>query len=282
MVDKVRDYNPLDQLLKPFYIPREVPVFFLKSFLEFIYDIEVNGVENIPKTGGAIIISNHTDLLDAPIQAVYSPRRIVFLGKEELFRPQEDVIKLLNSEISLFRLPGLNLMKPSIEKFLNLLGSMYSGQLQHWGSMPVIRNYHGNDPKSAVKYYEELEDYMISILKSGEIVSIYPEGTRTETGIMGPFKALAAKLAIRANVPIIPSGIVGAWNMSSPQAFLSGQAFQAKINYNIGNLIPPDQFPHDSQKKSAKLLTEELERRVYFLTQKTERRMKSRAFYTKL
>jgi 1-acyl-sn-glycerol-3-phosphate acyltransferase len=148
--------------------------------------------------------------------------------------------------------------------------------------MPIIRNYHGEDAKAAVSYYEELENYMVSILKSGEIISIFPEGTRTLSGVMGRFKAMAAKIAIRAGVPIIPTGISGAWNLSTPQAILSGQTKSSLIKYNIGVPIYPDSFPQEPEKKAAKILTEELEKKVYFLTTHPERRGKPRRFATKL
>ena len=270
----------IQELIKPFYIPREVPVFILRKLLDLIYKIEITGIHNIPKSGGAVLVCNHTDYLDVLVQGVYLPRKIVFLGKYELFNPHEPIINFLNDKNSPFQNPLLSVLKENLEKFLNQTMEVYSGQLKHWGGMPIIRGYQGNDAKEALRYYENLEEYICEILKSGEIVSIFPEGTRTTTGVMGPFKAMPAKIAIRAGVPVIPSGISGAWNMSKPQAFLSGAAFKTKITYNIGNPIPPEQFPKDNEKKSAKLLTEELEKRVYFLTTHWERRGQSRRFAT--
>ncbi|MCX7998205.1 MAG: 1-acyl-sn-glycerol-3-phosphate acyltransferase [Leptospiraceae bacterium] len=270
-------------LFKPQYIPREVPAFVVKNFLNAIYKIEITGLHNIPPTGGAVLVCNHTDNLDPLIQGAFIPRKIVFLGKYELFHPEEPILNLLEAPESPFKqFPFLTPIKEGIQNFLTGLSNLYATQLKEWGSMPVIRGYQGNDAKEAVRYYEELENYICNILKSGEIVSIFPEGTRTTTGVMGPFKALAAKLAIRAKVPIIPSGISGAWKMSEPKAFLSGAAFKTKITYNIGNPIPPDQYPKENEKKAAKILTEELEKRVYFLTTHWERRGQSRRFATVL
>lgn len=268
--------------LQPFYIPREVPVFLIKNLLNSIYKIEVTGLENIPTRGGGVLICNHTDNLDVFVQGTSIPRKIVFLAKYELFNPQEPILKLLNDENSPLNAPLLAPVKSLLENSLNSLGDLYAGQLRAWGSMPIIRASEGMDAKTAVGYYERLENYICDILKSGEIVAIYPEGTRTDTGVMAPFKAMAAKLAIRANVPLIPSGISGAWRMSSPQAFLNGSAFKTRITYNVGNTIPPEQFPKENEKKAAKMLTEELEKRVYFLTNHPERRGHSRRFATVL
>ncbi|WCL48783.1 lysophospholipid acyltransferase family protein [Leptospira sp. GIMC2001] len=265
-------------------IPREIPKFLLKQLIDLVYDIEITGLDFIPKTGGAVLICNHTDYLDVPVQGANISRKIVYLAKYELFHPQEDIMNYIDSPKSPFSMPPLSFTKPLIRTLLNRMGSSFSKNMQHWGGMPIIRNHYGEsmDKRAAMDYYNQLEDYMVGILKSGEILSIYPEGTRSETGIMSPFKALAAKIAIRAGVPIIPSGISGAHKMSEPEAFISGAAFRAKIKYNIGQPIPVKDFPTGPEKKAAKELTEELEKRVYYLKDHHERRGKPRKFVTKL
>ncbi|GBF51580.1 acyltransferase [Leptospira ryugenii] len=248
-----------------FIIPREVPKTILRNLLELIYDVQVTGSQYIPKEGGALIISNHTDYLDIPVQGTYTDRKIVYLGKYELFHPQEDILRYLNHKNSPFRFPPLSLTKPLIEITLASLGEIYKANLLSWGGTPIIRNAANEsdmDKKQAMEYYAKLEDYMVSLMLAGEVLSIYPEGTRSETGEMAPFKAMAAKLAIRAQVPIIPSGISGATNMSKPMAFLTGEAFKAKIRYNIGKPILPSEFPGGPEKKAAKELTEMCEQRV--------------------
>ncbi len=50
----------------------------LKSFFLWLYRtfsiFEVRGLENVPKTGGAIVASNHASLLDAPLGYILLPR----------------------------------------------------------------------------------------------------------------------------------------------------------------------------------------------------------------
>ncbi|MEM7179736.1 MAG: lysophospholipid acyltransferase family protein [Spirochaetota bacterium] len=272
----------LNKFLDLFYIPREIPQFFAKNILDLIYTINVQGTEKVPRTGGAVLVCNHTDSLDIPVQGIYFPRKVVFLGKNEIFNPQDMFVQYINSPQSPFRHLPLNVGKPILESLLQTLGERHKEQMRRWGGIPIMRNFQGNSAKDAVAYYEKIENQMVEIIRSGEILSIFPEGTRTSSGVMGPFKAMAAKVAIRANVPIIPSGISGAWNMSEPAAFLSGEAFRTKISYNIGNPIPPEQFPQASEKKAAKLLTEELEKRVYYLATSPDERNQSRRFATVL
>ncbi|NVM37456.1 MAG: 1-acyl-sn-glycerol-3-phosphate acyltransferase [Candidatus Lokiarchaeota archaeon] len=50
------------------------------------------------------------------------------------------------------------------------------------------------------------------ILREGECVGIFPEGTRSRDGELGEFKTGAVRLAIEMQVPIIPMAIVGSRN----------------------------------------------------------------------
>ncbi|HDZ16830.1 MAG TPA: 1-acyl-sn-glycerol-3-phosphate acyltransferase, partial [archaeon] len=50
------------------------------------------------------------------------------------------------------------------------------------------------------------------ILRGGECVGIFPEGTRSRDGELGEFKTGAVRLAIEMQVPIVPMGIVGSRN----------------------------------------------------------------------
>jgi len=72
--------DEIQKMIEPFFIPREVPVFLMKAMLESIYKIEVTGLENFPKSGGAILVCNHTDALDIPVQAIFSS------SKDSIFR----------------------------------------------------------------------------------------------------------------------------------------------------------------------------------------------------
>jgi len=52
---------------------------------KILFRVRRIGMENVPREGGLLIISNHASFLDPPLVAVSMPRRIHFLAKEELF-----------------------------------------------------------------------------------------------------------------------------------------------------------------------------------------------------
>ncbi len=53
----------------------------------------------------------------------------------------------------------------------------------------------------------------IERIKNGASVLFFPEGTRTHTGIMQPFKRGAIHLAHEAGVPVIPVALLGAYSI---------------------------------------------------------------------
>lgn len=46
---------------------------------------DVNGVENVPETGGLIVVANHVSLNDPPVLGAALPRKINYMAKKELF-----------------------------------------------------------------------------------------------------------------------------------------------------------------------------------------------------
>ena len=82
----------------------------------------------------------------------------------------------------------------------------------------------------------------LACIQDGYTMLIHPEGTRTRDGKMHEFKGGAAKLAIDADVPIIPVRIDGAWDIfpphrKRPKIFRFGRRYPIKISF--GKPIPP-------------------------------------------
>ena len=57
----------------------------LKGLISLLYGLRVDGAENVPKTGGAIIASNHVTMGDPVPVALAIRRPIHFMAKAELF-----------------------------------------------------------------------------------------------------------------------------------------------------------------------------------------------------
>lgn len=78
-----------------------------------------------------------------------------------------------------------------------LLGWLISG----WGAIPVSRDRPGK---------EELRG-VLEVLRGGEVLALFPEGTRTRDGSVGELRGGIGFLARRAGVPVVPVLIEGAF-----------------------------------------------------------------------
>ena len=68
----------------------------------------------------------------------------------------------------------------------------------------------------------------VEVLKEGRSVHIFPEGTRSETGTIQPFKRGAFLIAEKAGVPILPVTIIGS-NRITPKKSLTIHKSTVKI-----------------------------------------------------
>jgi 1-acyl-sn-glycerol-3-phosphate acyltransferase len=57
----------------------------LSSLTRGVTSIRTYGKERIPREGGAVLAMNHLNFIDIPVFGTVVPRRIVFVGKAELF-----------------------------------------------------------------------------------------------------------------------------------------------------------------------------------------------------
>lgn len=61
-------------------------------------------------------------------------------------------------------------------------------------------------------------DAAVNVLNRGELFGIYPEGTRSRSGCLHKGHTGVARIALRADVPIVPVGIIGADEVQPPDA----------------------------------------------------------------
>lgn len=106
-------------------------------------------------------------------------------------------------------------------------------------------------------------------LKRGEMVLIFPEGTRTRDGEVGVFKPGFCALARRANVPLLPVGIEGAYNSWPRKNVLP---MPAMIHIQFG----PPLGPAEIERLDDEELVAEMRRRIAACHAEA-RRMRNRA-----
>jgi 1-acyl-sn-glycerol-3-phosphate acyltransferase len=97
---------------------------------------------------------------------------------------------------------------------------------------------------------------MLRRLKAGQIVLIFPEGTRTLDGEVATIKPGFSALAKRAKVPLLPMGIDGAYQAWPRTQLLPGLA---TIHIHVGEPISPE----EAQAASERDLVAEVQQRIH-------------------
>lgn len=149
---------------------------FLHPIIKKLLIKEVKGWENIPKKN-FILAANHQSHLDEVATGYLCvPRRFHFIGQVDSFK-------------------GLGRVFIHIFYFIT-------------GVIPIDRK----SEESRKKVIKEA----IRVLKQGDILIIYPEGTRTRTGKMGEGKFGVARIFLKTGVPILPVAVEGTFEIMPP------------------------------------------------------------------
>jgi len=139
----------------------------------------VTGVENLPRTGGAVIAINHTSYFDFTFAGL--PTYMQGLGRKVRFMAKKEV-------------------------FDHKIGGPLMRSFRH---IPVDRE------QGAESFAEACQR-----LRDGEFVGVYPEATISRSFEIKEFKSGAARMAIAADVPIVPHIVWGAqriWTKDHPK-----------------------------------------------------------------
>jgi 1-acyl-sn-glycerol-3-phosphate acyltransferase len=132
---------------------------------------KVEGIENIPSTGGAIFAGNHLSVADELFIGSVVPRHLAFWAKSEYFTGTG-----VRGRFNRFLMEGLGAIR-----------------VERAGGRAALTAF----------------DSAIPVLKAGDMVVIYPEGTRSPDGRLYRGRTGVARLAVAAGVPIIPVGMLG-------------------------------------------------------------------------
>jgi 1-acyl-sn-glycerol-3-phosphate acyltransferase len=152
-----------------------VAYFILKNFLlgpilKALFRPWVRGMENIPSTGPVILASNHLSFSDSIFLPLQTRRPVVFLAKSEYFT-----------------------------------GKGLKGALTRWffkatGQLPIDR--------SGGKASEASLNTGLRVLGQGQVLGIYPEGTRSPDGRLFRGRTGIARMALESKVPVIPVAMI--------------------------------------------------------------------------
>ncbi|KMO97282.1 lysophospholipid acyltransferase family protein [Streptomyces roseus] len=150
----------------------------LGPLLRLLFRPRIEGLENIPEEGAAIIAGNHLSFSDHFLMPAILKRRITFLAKAEYFTG-----------------PGVK-------------GKLTAFFFRSAGQIPVDRS--GKDAgKAALREG-------LGVLAKGELLGIYPEGTRSHDGRLYKGKVGVAAMALGAGVPVVPCAMVGTFEIQPP------------------------------------------------------------------
>ena len=144
--------------------------FLLGPILKALFRPWVRGMENIPSTGPVILASNHLSFSDSIFLPLQTRRPVVFLAKSEYFT-----------------------------------GKGIKGALTRWffkatGQLPIDR--------SGGKASEASLNTGLRVLGQGQVLGIYPEGTRSPDGRLFRGRTGIARMALESKVPVIPVAMI--------------------------------------------------------------------------
>ncbi|MFH9982379.1 lysophospholipid acyltransferase family protein [Streptomyces sp. NPDC017179] len=150
----------------------------LGPLLRLVFRPRIEGLEHVPASGAAIVAGNHLSFSDHFVMPAILKRRITFLAKAEYFTG-----------------PGIK-------------GRLTAAFFRSAGQIPVDRS--GKEAGQAA-IREGL-----GVLRKGELLGIYPEGTRSHDGRLYKGKVGVAVMALRAGVPVVPCAMIGTFEAQPP------------------------------------------------------------------
>lgn len=105
-------------------------------------------------------------------------------------------------------------------------------------------------------------------LDRGELIGVYPEGTRSRDGFLHRGKTGAARLALRTGAPIVPVGIIGTDRIQPCDQAMPTPRRRATVRF--GEPIDPDDYIDMlGQDTVHRHLTDDLMRRIQLLSGQT-------------
>jgi len=150
----------------------------IEPFIRFLWIKKINGFSNLPKDKPFIFAVNHASFIDD-------------------FVVPFTVCKHINRYVHMY----------CNDKFLK---NFLLRKLLEWTKIIPIRTYKSKEQKEINK---KAFDVALKFLKNNEVVGIFPEGHRSKDGKLQKAYSGVAILALKSNVPVIPIGTIGTYNI---------------------------------------------------------------------
>jgi 1-acyl-sn-glycerol-3-phosphate acyltransferase len=147
-------------------------------WLRVLFRPWVEGLDHVPEKGAAILASNHLSFSDSFFLPLVVRRPITFLAKSDYFTGS------------------------GVKGFFTK--AFFAGV----GQVPVDRSG-GRASEAALRTG-------LRILGEGSLLGIYPEGTRSPNGTLYRGKTGVARMAMEADVPIIPVAMINTYEIQPP------------------------------------------------------------------
>ncbi len=138
----------------------------------------VEGLENVPDEGPAILASNHLSFSDSIFLPLVVPRHITFLAKSDYFTGK------------------------------GLKGRLTAFFFKHIGQVPIDRSG-GSASQAAI-------DTGLRVLTEGSLLGIYPEGTRSPDGQLYRGRTGVARMALESGARVIPVAMIDTDKIQPP------------------------------------------------------------------
>jgi len=107
----------------------------------------------------------------------------------------------------------------------------------------------------------------LKALKGGKLFGIFPEGTRTRNGEMGRAYTGVAKIALAARAPVVPAGLIGAFEILPPHKRIPRLK---KCDIVVGSPVTYEKYySSEYSDDSYRLLTDELMTKIGEMIGKT-------------
>ncbi|HLL34931.1 MAG TPA: lysophospholipid acyltransferase family protein, partial [Streptomyces sp.] len=191
----------------------------LGPLLRLVFRPRIEGLEHVPDEGAAIIAGNHLSFSDHFLMPAILKRRITFLAKAEYFTG-----------------PGLK-------------GRLTAAFFRSVGQIPVDRSGRGAG-QAAI-------EEGLKVLGRGELLGIYPEGTRSHDGRLYRGRVGVAVMALRSKAPVVPCAMVGTFEIQPPGRALPRIGRPVTIRFG-----PPLDFSRfagmDDQRTVLRAVTDEI------------------------